>query len=187
VDDSKLIELFFKRNEDAIRLTHEKYGGYCFAVANNILANREDAEECVNDAYLAVWNSIPPQRPKVFRLFLARITRNLSLNRYEKRAAKKRGGEAELALEELAECVKDSVSIESEVMAKELAEAVDGFLDTISRRDRGIFLYRYFYYESAEAIAKRFGSDPEKIYSILFRTRAKLRKYLEKEGYFNDR
>ncbi len=187
MDDRQLIELYFARDESAIKLTADRYGKYCFAIANNILASREDAEEIVNEAYLRAWNSIPPQRPAVFRLFLARITRNLSLNRYEKRNAKKRGGEAELALEELAEFTVGTVNIEGELMEHELEKTINAFLNRLPKRERTIFLRRYFRFESNEEIGKYFGSSAASIAVSLSRTRKKLRKHLEKEGYFNDR
>ena len=187
MDDRELIELYFARNEDAIKLTSEKYGKYCFAVAENILGNAEDAEEVVNETYLRAWNAIPPQRPNVFRMFLARITRNLALNRYEKRMAKKRGGEAELALVELSECTAGSVPVDGELMRRELEQAVNAFLDGISERERSIFLRRYFRFESNSEIAEKFGVSPANVAVILSRMRKKLWKHLEKEGYINDR
>ncbi len=188
MDDKRLIELYFKRDEDAIRLTQEKYGAYCFKVANNILASREDAEECVNDTYLKAWNTIPPQRPNVLKLFLARITRNLSIDRYEKRAAEKRGGgETELAIEELSECVAGSSSVEGEVMRLQLEKSIDRFISDLPERERAMFLRRYFYLESHSEMAERFGIDPHALSVILDRTRKKLRKHLKKEGFINDR
>ncbi len=184
MDDRQLIELYFARDESAIKLTADRYGKYCFAIANNILASREDAEEIVNEAYLRAWNSIPPQRPAVFRLFLARITRNLSLNRYEKRNAKKRGGEAELALEELAECTVGTVNIEGELMEHELKKTINAFISGLPERERAIFLRRYFRFESNAEIAERFGVSVNNLAVALSRTRKKLMKHLEKEGYF---
>ncbi|MBR6006705.1 MAG: RNA polymerase sigma factor [Clostridia bacterium] len=184
MDDRELIELYFARDESAIKLTADRYGKYCFAIANNILASSEDAEEVVNETYLRAWNAIPPQKPAVFRLFLARITRNLSLNRYEKRNAKKRGGEAELALEELSECTAGSVSVDGELMKHELEKAVNVFLDGLPERERSIFLRRYFRFESNAEIAERFGISVNNLAVALSRTRKKLRKHLEKEGYF---
>ncbi|MCR5808646.1 MAG: RNA polymerase sigma factor [Clostridiales bacterium] len=188
MDDIKLLELYFNRDEEAIKQTHVKYGDYCFAVANNILSNREDAEECVNDTYLKAWNSIPPQRPKVLRLFLARIARNMSLDRYEKRMTQKRGGgETELAIEELSECIGGSASVEGEIMKKELENTVKRFIKSLNERDRTVFLRRYFYLEPNPKIAQRLDMSSDSIAAVLNRIRKKLRKYLEKEGYFNER
>ena len=188
MDDNKLLDMYFARDESAIRLTQERYGAYCFTVANNILSNREDAEECVNDTYLKAWNTIPPKRPNVFRLYLARIARNLSLDRYEKRMAEKRGGgETALAVEELSELTACSVSVEGEIMKRELERSVASFLKSLPERERTMFLMRYFYLTPCEDIAERLGVSRDSLYSSLARIRKKLKKHLEKEGYYNDR
>lgn len=188
MDDLKLLELYFNRDEDAIKHTQEKYGNYCFSVANNILSDREDAEECVNDTYLKAWNTIPPQRPNVFRLFLARITRNLSLDRYDRRMTQKRGGgETELAIEELSECIEGSSTVEGEIMKRELENAMKRFIRGLDKTDRIVFLRRYFYLEPNTKIAQSLDMSADSIAAVLNRIRKKLRKNLEKEGYFNDR
>lgn len=186
MDDFTLLEMYLNRDEDAIRFTQEKYGAYCYAVAYNILASPEDAEECVNEAYLRAWNSIPPQRPAELKLYLARITRNISLDLYRKKRTQKRGGEAAVALDELSESVNGSASAESEAMEHELERSVGSFLAGLNRRDRALFLRRYFYFEPIEETAKRFGMSPAGLSAKLSRLRAKLKKHLTKEGYFND-
>lgn len=188
MDDNAIIELYFNRDEKAIKLTREKYGVYCYTISHNILLNREDAEECVNDTYLKVWNSIPPKRPNVLRLYLAKITRNLSLDRYDERFAEKRGGgETKLALDELSECVSGSYNIEGELMERQLENSIKAFLSRLSELDRTMFLRRYFYLEPHADVAKAFGISAHGLSVKLDRIRKKLRKHLEKEGYFNDR
>lgn len=186
MDDFKLLEMYFSRNEDAIKFTHEKYGAYCFSVANNILGSPEDAEECVNETYLRAWNSIPPKRPADMKLYLARITRNISLDVYRKKRTKKRGGETALALDELSDCVNGSESAENAAMGNELGRAIAGFLAGLSDRERAMFLLRYFYFEPIERMAERFGMSPGSLSAKLSRIRTKLKKHLEKEGYIYD-
>lgn len=184
MDDSRIIELYFNRDEEAIAETARKYGAYCFAVAENILSDRSDSEECVNDTWLKAWNSIPPERPKVLRAFLCRITRNLALDRYAVLRAKKRGGgETELAIEELSECADGSADLFGEYARRELARSIRGFVSSLPERERAVFVARYFYMESAAQIAKRFGLSENTVAPMLSRTRKKLRDHLEKERY----
>lgn len=179
--DSEIIALYNQRSEDAIKETDAKYGTYCFAVANNILCSREDSEECLNDAYLSVWNSIPPQNPKSLKLFLAKIVRNLSFNRYkEQRRQKRGGGEIVVVLDELRE-VADS---ESDFDKDAFANCMNAFLHELPARERNIFIRRYFYAEGIESIAKRYGTSTANAYAILSRTRKKLKTYLQKEGFY---
>ena len=189
MEDEKIIELYFARNDDAITETELKYGNYCYQVAFNILHYREDSEECVNDTWLRAWNTIPPERPSCFKLFLAKITRNLSLDRYRKKAAKKRGGDKNLEymdeiISELGECVPAEVSdVEEEVISSELRDIINDFMYTLSERDRCVFLMRYFYGREMGYIAKKCGIREDNTRKILFRTRQKLKNCLEKEGY----
>ncbi|MBE6978041.1 MAG: sigma-70 family RNA polymerase sigma factor [Ruminococcaceae bacterium] len=182
MEDEKIIELYFAREEWAIEETDRKYGAYCKTIAWRILQNISDAEECVNDTWLRVWNAVPPQRPNVFRQFLAKITRNLSLDRWRMTHAEKRGGGAvEVALEELGECIGDgdpATAMELEALQK----AIQCFLQTLSERDRNIFLRRYFYLEDTAAIARRYVLQSANVRLILSRARQKLREYLQKEG-----
>ena len=182
--DEQIISLYWNRDEAAIRATDEKYGIYCLSIAVSVLADREDAEECVNDTWLRTWNSIPPARPSFLKQFLAKITRHLSFDKYRKKTAAKRGGgETALALEELGECIAGSGDAAAEMEAKELAIAINSFLQTIRRRDGDIFLRRYFYVETMEQIAERFGLSEQNVRAILSRSRRKLRDYLRKEGF----
>lgn len=184
MEDSKILDLYFARNEQAVAETDRKYGAYCFTLANSILNDEQDAEEAVNDTYLNTWNAIPPHRPTVFRLFLAKITRNLSFTRWRKRSADKRGGgEMALVLEELSGCIAAPGSVEDNLNGKELAKAIRSFLDTIPAREQDIFLRRYFFVEESEAIARRYGMKRATVLRTLSRTRTKLKNYLTQEGY----
>lgn len=184
MDDSKILELYLARDERAIGETDRKYGSYCFRVANAILNDREDAAEVVNDTWYQAWNSIPPQRPAVLKLYLAKITRNLAFSAYRSRRAGKRGGgEMELALEELGDCVGTSGNAEDAVNARELAAAIQSFLGTLPQRDRHIFIRRYFHVDSVETIALQYGLKSDSVHQILSRTRRKLKTHLIKEGY----
>jgi RNA polymerase sigma-70 factor (ECF subfamily) len=182
--DTEILDLFFARNEMAIVETDRKYGGYCFCVANSILSCTEDAEETVSDTLLHAWNAIPPQRPGILKLFLAKIARNLAFTRWRSQnAAKRGGGETELVLEELAECIPGGERVDDRLNAKELAAAIRAFLDTLPEREQDIFLRRYFFTQKTEAIAARYGMKTANVLRILSRTRAKLKNYLTQEGY----
>lgn len=184
MEDQKIIELFFARDERALEAVKEKYGAYCHSLAGAILDNDADAEEAVNDTWLRAWNSIPPQRPVVLKLFLAKITRNLALNTYRAQTARKRGGrEVELALEELGECVPAPHGIQEALDARELARAIQTFLAAQPQRERRIFVSRYFGLEPIPDIAARLGLTQANTRKILTRTRSKLKEYLTKEGY----
>ncbi len=182
LEDNDIIELYFARNEAAIAETEKKYSGYCGAVARNILNKREDEEECLNDTWLSVWNDIPPSRPSVFRAYLGRITRNLSLNILRRRGAGKRGG-LEVIFGELDEALPAVDSVERELDGRELAAAVNEFIAGLSPQERFFFLRRYWYCDPVAEIARRSGVQPQKISQVLFRLRARLKKKLEEEGH----
>lgn len=184
MEDDQILDLYFAREERALEETDRKYGPYCFALANNILHNHQDSEETVSDTWWKAWNAIPPRRPAVFRMFLAKITRNLAFTRWRKETAGKRGGgEMELVLEELGECIASPGGVEDGLNGKELARTIRAFLDTLSQRDQDLFLRRYFFVEESEVIAARFGMKPATVRKQLNRIRARLRKYLIQEGY----
>ena len=184
MEDTKIIDLYFARDERAVAETAQKYGSYCFSLANSILPSRQDAEEAVSDTYWKTWTSIPPHRPAVLKLFLAKITRNLSFSRWRKLTAEKRGGgEMALVLEELSECIAAPVGVEDALNGKELAKAIRTFLNTIPLREQDIFLRRYFFVEESDAIARRYGMKQATVLRTLSRTRSKLKQYLAKEGY----
>lgn len=183
MDDTAIIELYLNRNETAINETNKKYGSYCFTIANNILENTEDSEECVNDTWLRTWNAIPPKNPSRFRIFLAKITRNLSFDKYKKANRKKRSGELLYILDELSECVSGGNTTDNAVNIRLLSESLNAFLKTLSERDRGIFLRRYFFAESVTAIAEKYDMNANNVSAVLSRTRTKLKDYLIKEGF----
>lgn len=184
MDDSRIIELFWQRSENAITETEKKYGAYCSSVAYNILLNKEDTEECVNDTWLGAWEAIPPKRPNILRAFLAKITRNLSIKRLEKKLAEKRGGTAGcMVLDELEECIGDQTDVEGIVEARELEELIRRFVRNLPEREGNLFVRRYFYNDSIASIAVRYRISENHVMVILSRTRKKLRKELIKEGY----
>lgn len=183
MDDKEIIALFFQRNENAITETDRKYGKCCRSVSYIILSSAEDSEECVNDAYLDLWNSIPPTRPMNFALYLISIVRRKSLMVLRKRYAGKRGkGEYALCLDELDECLAAPGTPENAVEAKELADCINHFLSKLSETDRRIFMCRYWLTTPISEIAGKTGFSESKVKSSLFRTRTKLKNYLEKEG-----
>lgn len=182
--DDEIIQLFFERKEEAIKETYKKYGSYCFKIANNILGNREDSEECLNDTWLEIWDSIPPTRPVHFHLFLAKMVRNLSINKYRSKYAKKRGnGEMALILDELEECIVGQSDVETLVIAGELQSTINKFVRGLSEKEGNIFIRRYFYSDSIKDISNRYHISENNVRVILNRTRNKLKIRLEKEGY----
>ncbi len=184
MEDSKIIELYWERDESAIEETSKKYGAYCFSIANSILENTSDSEECVNDVYMKAWTTIPPQKPTLFDAFLAAITRNLSLDRYRRRSAEKRGGgNVELALDELRETLKLRDESDKIVEAIFLGELLNRFLREIKPEAKTVFIRRYWMFSSTSAIAMDMGIGESKVKMILSRTRKKLSEFLEKEGY----
>jgi len=184
MDDQLIVDLYWQRSEEAICATAAKYGRYCYAIAYQILANREDAEESVSDTYLDAWNAMPPHRPGILSTFLGKITRRISVDRWRSRTAGKRGGgEIALTLEELAGCTAGTGDVETEIAQKELVKAINRFLDTLPRTERRVFLSRYWYMESIEQIARAFSFSQSKVTSMLHRTRKKLRMTLEREGF----
>ncbi len=184
MEDSQIIELYWQKNADAISETADKYGAYCFTIAENILHNTEDSEECVNDTWLHAWNAIPPQRPNVLRMFLAKITRNLSFDRFHAQKAEKRGGgEIALVLDELGECLDGRADTEAAYEAKELRRSIRRFVRALPARDGNVLVRRYFFAESVAEIAKRYGLTENNVMVILSRTRRKLKAHLLKEGY----
>lgn len=185
MEDKQIIQLYFSRSETAIFETQKKYGKYCFKVAWNILQTMEDSEECVNDTYLNAWNAIPPRKPNHFKVFLGKITRNLSLDRLKKYAAVKRGrGEVALSLEELDMCIPDSVTVENVLDYKALIDSLNAFLADLSPEARKIFLKRYWEFSSVKEISSAYGMTESKVKISLMRTREKLKHFLAQEGYF---
>lgn len=182
--DDKIIQLFFQRKEVAIEETQKKYGSYCFKIANNILNNREDSEECLNDTWLKAWDSIPPTQPTYFNLFLAKITRNFAINTYRSKHTHKRGkGEIALVLDELEECITGETDVETLYIAEELQSSINKFVRGLSEKDGNVFIRRYFYADSIKDISNRYHISENNVRVMLSRTRNKLKLRLEKEGY----
>lgn len=184
MDDAKIVQLYFDRDKQAITETATKYGNYCTSIAKNILGNREDTEECVNDTYLNTWNAIPPNRPKKLSAFLGKIVRNLAFNRYKHNTAAKRGaGELPAVLDELGECVSDREDVEEAYDYTELVADINVFLSTLPTKKRNIFVLRYWYADSVSKIAARYNMSCFAVSMMLTRLREKLRNYLTERGY----
>ena len=181
--DAQMISLFYERSEQAIAELDKKYGKTVARVARNILGNEGDTEECVNDTYLGTWNAIPPNKPSPLLSFVCRIARNLAIARYHYNTAAKRNSSYDLALDELEECLCGSSSVEEEYAAKELSHAINSYLSKLKSSDRAIFVRRYWFSDSFEAIAEMCASTPNSIAVRLCRLRKGLRKYLMKEGF----
>lgn len=184
MDDSQIIDLFFERSEQAINELSKKYGKIFNKVSQNILNNVLDAEECVNDAYLGTWNSIPPQRPNPLLTYVCRIVRNISIKKYHTNTAVKRNSYYDVALEELEDCLPSLDTADKELDAKELAKIINDFLDTLNRDNRVIFVRRYWFSDPLSEIAKMFGITEHNASVRLSRIRKKMKKYLIKKGAF---
>ena len=182
MEDDKIVTLYWKRDENAIFETEQKYGKYCYTVAYNILRSQEDSEECVNDTWNGAWNAMPPEKPTVLKAFLARITRNIAIDRYRHYSAQKRGTDVESAIDEYWECVPSAEApIEDEILLK---QAINGFLASLDTRTRVIFMRRYWYLMSVKDIADGMRLSESHVSVILHRTRSRFRAYLTKEGIF---
>ena len=181
MDDNKIIELYFARDERAIAETQEKYGKLIFSIADNILDSRPDSEECVNDTYLAVWNAIPPERPRNFVAYVSKIARNLSLKRLEYLSRDKRSKNLTVSLCELEDVLCDS-EIKNDISDGEISMLISRFLHTQPKEKRMVFVRRYYYFDSVEDISGRYSISQSKVKSILFHTRRKLKEFLLKEG-----
>ncbi len=182
MDDRTIVELYWQRDPRAIQETQTAYGGYCAAIAGNILASPQDREECLSDTWLGAWNAMPPQRPERLSPLLGRICRNAALDIHRRLTAGKRSGGVVLVLDELAECV-GGAPLEETVTARELGEAVSRFLEGLPADQRRVFLRRYWHCQDVAGIAKDLAFTESKVKSMLRRTREKLRRYLIQEGY----
>lgn len=182
--DEKIIQLYFDREEAAIEATDKKYGKYCRQIAVRILNNNEDAEECLNDAWMRVWNAIPPNHPTNFRLYLGAIIRNIAFTKYRKKTSEKRGsGEIALVLDELQECLAGKEDVEDICIAEELQVEINSFIRSLPEREGNIMIRRYFFLDSVKDISKRYKIPGNTVRTILFRERNQLREHLEKKGY----
>ena len=184
MDDNAIIQLYWDRDEQSIYATSEKYRHYCMSIARNSLANKEDADECVNDTYLKAWNTMPTKWPEQLSTFLGKITRNLSFDRYKRNHAEKRGGsEIFLVLDELADCVSDRDNVEQMIDREELIMAINSFVSNLSSVKQHIFIRRYWYADSVSSIAKECGVSPANISKKLERMRKNLKTYLIERGF----
>lgn len=184
MENNRIVSLFLSRSEDAITETTRKYGGLMQTIAKNILGNDSDAQECVNDALLGLWNTIPPKKPDALGSYACKITRNIAVKKYCYNTAKKRNSFYDAAIDELAECIPSKETAESEVAAKELGELLNHFLASIDKSNRIIFVRRYWYGDSIKTIAELTGEKEHSVCVKLSRTRQKLRKFLEREKFF---
>lgn len=181
MEDAKIIELYYARNETAIAETQRKFGGMLFSIAMGVLSDREDSEETVNDTYKKAWDNIPPQKPNFLGAWLGKIARNLSLNRWRKNNAQKRGG-IETMLSELEECVPSFENTEAESENGEITAAINSWLGTLEKNERIYFVRRYWYGDSVSELSKITNISPKKLSSKMFRLRKSLKDFLEKEG-----
>lgn len=187
MEDKQIVDLYWQRSERAVTETQQKYGSYCYAIANRILGDPEDARETVNDTYLGAWNSIPPHKPLVLSTYLGKLTRRYALKRREWQSAQKRGsGETALALEELSGCIPAGDSPQHHVEQRELTASLDRFLNALPVVQRQVFVCRYWYLEPVGDIAVRFGFSRSKVKSMLHRTRKQLKQHLEREGLYDE-
>ena len=182
MNDLQIIEMYWKRNEQAISVTAEKYGTYCYSVAYGILHNDEDSEESVNDTYMSAWNSMPPHKPNVLKTFLGKITRRLSIDRLKRKNAEKRGGEIAEVLDELSECISPSGDPIAEMEKETLDKTINTFVRELKDTEQRVFLCRYWYAKSVKETANLFGFSESKVKVMLMRTRNKLKARLETEG-----
>ena len=182
MQDSKIIDLFFERSEQAITELSEKYEKLCKKISINILGNEEDALECINDSYLGVWNTIPPQRPDNLKYYLFRIVRNNSLKRFHSNTAEKRNSFYDVALQELQECLPDENTIERKLLSNEISDLLNSFLESQNKVNRIIFVRRYYFNDSIAEISKRVNMAENNVSVRLNRMRKSLKNHLEKEG-----
>ena len=183
MDDNGIVSLYWQRKEEAIDQTEKKYGQYLTTIAYNILSDREDSKESVNDTYLAAWDSMPPHKPQALSTYLGKLTRRISIDRFRKRTSDKRGGgEYALSLEELDQCIGSNTTEEA-IDVQALSHAIAAFLQTITPEARNVFLCRYYYLDPVKKIAGYCGITESKTKILLHRTRQALWEYLQKEGF----
>ena len=182
--DDEIIEMYWNRKENAIKETDKKYGKYCHTISFNILQNKEDSKECVNDTYLQIWNNIPPERPNKFKVYLGKITRNIALNLFEKKRALKRDYRVEIALEELNECIESEDNLETEIDFNELINNLNIFLSNLTQEKRRIFIQRYWYLYSIKEISLSNHTSESNIKVMLLRIRKQLKDCLKDGGLY---
>ena len=184
IDDEKIIDLFFERSEQGIRELDNKYGKICYNLSYHIVGSRQDAEECVNDAYLGAWKAIPPVRPNPLLSYIVKIVRNISLKIYWRKEAAKRSSHYTIALEEIEACIADQKTVEDEIEARELARIIGEFLDTLTLESRIIFIRRYWFADSYKDIAEFVGLSEKNVSVRLTRIRKKMKQYLMEREVF---
>ncbi len=183
MEDIQIVGLYLNRSDQAIAETERKYGAYCRSIARNILGDARDADECVSDAWLSTWNSIPPQKPEALGAYVGKLTRRKAIDCLRvKQRIKRGGGTVTLALEELDECIPAGAAVEDTVFRRELGATIRRFVGTLGTAERNVFLLRYWYVCPVAEIAARLGFSQGKVKSMLYRTRGKLRAFLEKEA-----
>ncbi len=184
MEDTKIIELFCARSEQAVSELDQKYGRLCHKLSYNILNNHDDADECVNDTYLGVWNAIPPAKPNPLQSYICKIVRNISLKLYERQSAVKRSSNYGIAMEELEEYLPSANTVEAEIETKELAQIIQRFLDTLTEENCVIFLRRYWFCDNYQEIAKRVGLTEKTVSVRLTRIRKQMKNYLLEREVF---
>ena len=182
MDDLHIVSLYLKRDEQALKETDDKYRRLCFSIAKNILADTEDCRECVNDTYMAVWNSIPPNKPDNFKAYIAKTARNTALKRLEFNMADKRNPSMSVFLDEIGEIIADE-SVMADISAQELGQLINKFLKNEKADSRNVFILRYWYFHSISEISAKYNFSESKVKSMLFNSRKRLEKFLRQEGY----
>lgn len=184
MQDEKIIQLYWERNESAIKETQKTYEKYLSKIIYNVLGNIQDSTECLNDTYLKIWNSIPPNRPAVFSVYIGKIARETAIDAYRKQnRSKRKPSEYTLALDEISECVSGKENTEKSVETNLLGKEISSFLRTVSEDKRTVFIMRYYYADSIKDISEYTNMSESKVKGILHRTRKELKKHLEKEGF----
>lgn len=181
MDDLKIIELYWERNENAIIETENKYGRLLYKISFNILSNNEDSKECVNDTYIRIWKSVPPERPRSLTAYLGRIIRNISIDYLKQNRAQKRYSGGDLLLSELEDCIPSRNTVWGEMENKALSRLISDWLNTLPKEDRILFVRRYWYGDSVKELASAIGMTPSKLASRMYRLRSNLKDFLEKE------
>ena len=183
LEDEKIIDLFWQRNENAISETDRKYGELVFKIAYNILYDKGDSEECQNDTYLDIWNAIPPTRPRVFVAFIVKIARRISIDLYRKKSSKKMiPSEFKTSIEELEYCLQGESEIDESLYAKELVKLINSYLRTLNEKQRYIFVGRFYFASSVEELAREIGTTPSNVYKALEKIKKGLKSYLARKG-----
>lgn len=187
LEDASIIELYWKRDEDAISETDKKYGKYLYVIIYNVLRDSMDCEECLDDTYLSAWNKIPPERPSVLQLFLSKIARDAAVDKYRKNTAAKRvPSELISSLDELDECIAGDISVEDEMIVKEASRLLNAYVRSLSRREEFVFVCRYYYADSISSIAEMLNVSENTVFRDLTRIRKGLREKFVKEGLLNE-